>query len=40
MVYVKIVLHAENPDFADIVVAGGVELNLSGVVIGLVRKMA
>ena len=35
----KVVLHAENPAFKDVVVKPGADFALAGVVIGIVRKM-
>ena len=35
----RVVLHAENPDFRDIVVDPDVDFSLAGVVIGVVRRM-
>ena len=34
----RVVLHAENPDFKDLVVQPGVDFSLSGVVVGIVRR--
>ncbi|MCL2000847.1 MAG: transcriptional repressor LexA [Planctomycetes bacterium] len=35
----RVVLHAENPEFKDLVVRPNVEFNLAGVVVGIVRRM-